>query len=317
MALVATLAGGLPSVYWPPLSDDMFRQSIQQAIAYQQEAIEQKTVDWLYVSGQPQRDVVGIFASGLGLEGDGNPYIVNRDIGYLRPITLDELRIAFESGGQPLKAHITGPTLIAEACKLSDTAPARYRDDSAYPRELTLDLARALAAEAEQIARAGLPIPFIQIDEPTLVYGADLDLAREAVALIVEPLQGSSIKTILHVCGDVGDIVEQLLDFPVDILNFELQHINEIEGLDASRLMSSYKQLALGIIPVNQDDVPSVLSLERDLFFAIERYGAEQIWGITPTCGQRMCELEKARERTARLAEVADRFGEILVRRRV
>jgi 5-methyltetrahydropteroyltriglutamate--homocysteine methyltransferase len=258
----------------------------------------------VYVSGQPQSDVVGIFAHGLGLVGTGNPYYVTQEITNSGPITLRELEIAAEAnGGQPLKAHITGPTLLAESCELTSDAPDGYRNDPAFPRQLTLDFARALAEEARFLtSAAGLPIKYLQIDEPTLSYGADLDLARDAVAIIAE---ASSAPTILHVCGDIADIMEDLLKMPVDILNLEQQYLNEIPWLDSRRLAESDKLLALGCVPVNRSDIPSVPALERELFFAVERYGKEHIWGLTPNCGLRMSTPDKARERLQRIAEIA------------
>lgn len=309
--MIATTVGSFPPLRRPSLNNEEMRPSIEQAIRYQQQAFQGKSVEWIYVSGQPQRDVVGIFAHGLHLSGSGNPYIVNEAISYRDPITIEELRTTAKVIGTKkpaLKAHITGPILIAESCELGAKAPERYRDDPDPPRKLTLDLAEALAQEVEQIVNSELHIPYIQIDEPTLVYGADLELARTAIDIIVRPAPKDKIETLLHVCGDVGGIMDKLLDFPIDILSIELRYLNEIDWLDSRRLAESGKRLALGIIPVNQDEVPSVLSLERELFFASERYGAEHIWGITPSCGQRMSTLDQACERIERLAEVAERY---------
>jgi 5-methyltetrahydropteroyltriglutamate--homocysteine methyltransferase len=311
MTLFATLVGSYPPVrrFPPALDDEEVKQSIRDAVARQQEVLQDGSVRWLFVSGQPQRDVVGIFAAGLGLGGTGNPYIVEQDITYHGPITYDELEITAQACDYAqIKAHVTGPTLIAESCEVLPSAPARYREADA-PRLLTLDLARALAEEARHILNFKLPVAYLQIDEPTLVYGANLTLAREALEILVQPVRGSQIQTILHVCGDVGDIMQDLLEFPVDVLNVELRHINEIGWLDRRRMADSGKKLALGCIAVNRDDTPSILALERDLFFARERYGAEHIWGITPSCGLRMSTKDKAYERLQRLAEVAEQVS--------
>lgn len=311
--MIATVVGSFPPLQRPFLKNEEMRPSIERAILCQQDAIKGKSVEWIYVSGQPQRDVVGIFAHGLHLSGSGNPYIVNEVVRYRGPITIQELEIATKVIGTEkpaLKAHITGPMLIAESCELGSTAPERYRDNLERPRQLILDLAQALAREVEQIVNSGLPIPYIQLDEPTLVYGADVALARTAIDIIVRPIPKGKVETILHVCGDVGDIMDKLLAFPVDILSVELRYLNEIDWLDSRWLAGSGKKLALGIIPVNQDELPSALSLERELFFASERYGAEHIWGITPSCGQRMSTYEHARERIELLSKVVNRYQE-------
>jgi 5-methyltetrahydropteroyltriglutamate--homocysteine methyltransferase len=306
MPLITTLIGSYPPVRLPlpPLSEGEIIASIRNAVHQQQEAVKDKPIDWLFVSGQPQSDVVGIFAHGLGLSGEGLPYNVNQEIKHLKPITLHELVIAADTvPGKPLKAHITGPTLMAESSHLTNQSPSHYRDNTAIPRQLTLDIAHALAEEAKALTKpSGIPVAYLQIDEPTLVYGANLDLAREAIEYI---RLASAVPTILHVCGDVGDIMEKLLEMPVDILSLEYQYLRELTWLNASRLSESGKKIALGCISVNRDDIPSVRWLKRELYFAIERYGLENIWGISPNCGMRMSDPSLARARMDRLVEVA------------
>jgi len=309
MPLIISLPGSYPPVRLspPPLTEEEVEESIRRAIAHQQEAIRDAPIEWLFVDGQPRSDIVGIFAPSLGLSGVGLPYQVTQEIRHTKPITLRDLEIAAEAAnGRPLKAHITGPTLMAESCELTADAPARYREDPEPPRRLTLDLAHALAEEARQIVNApGLSVTHLQVDEPTLVYGADLSLAGEALGIITQVAREAGLPTILHVCGDIGDIMEDLLKMPVDILNVEGSHLREVHWLDADCLARSGKKLAIGCIPVNVEEIPSVRWLERELLFATERYGVEHIWGITTECGLRMSDLELAQARLYRLVEVA------------
>ena len=309
MSLTVSLTGSYSPVRLPPppLTDKEVEESIRNAVNQQQQAIGNTSVRWLFVDGQPRSDIVGIFAHGLGLFGEGLPYSVTQEIRHIRPITLRDLEIAAKAAdGQPLKAHITGPTLMAESCELTPDALPRYRNDPEFPRQLTLDLARALAEEARLLIRApDLSVTHLQIDEPTLVYGADLKLASEAIEIIAQVARAAGIPTILHVCGDVGDIMEDLLDVPVDILNVKGRHLRALPWLNADRLAQSGKELAIGCIRVDVDEIPSVRWLERELLFAAERYGMENIWGITPECGLRMSDPQLARARLDRLVEVA------------
>lgn len=306
MPLIVTLTGSYPPVRLAPplLSDSEIEQSIHSAIRAQRAAVKDRPIQWVVVSGQPQNDIVGIYAPGMGLAGTALPYQVTQEIKYTEPITLRELEIAAEviDGQQPLKAHITDPSLMAESCKLTTSAPSHYRDD---PRQLTLDFAHALAEEAHLLTHTpNLGIRYLQIDAPTLAYGADLDLAHKGIEIVTSAV-ASGVQTILHVCGDVSKIMEILLEMPVDILNVENQHLNGLAWLNANRLKSSNKKFALGCIPVNVDDIPSVRWLERELLFAVERYGVQNIWGITPNCGLRFSDPDKAQQRLDRLAEVA------------
>lgn len=309
--LISTTIGSYPPTPFEPgsgsLSDLEVEKLIRRAIADQKAAAQKyDDVSWLYVDGQPRSDVVGIFAHGVGLKGDRKPYQVSQEIEYRGPITLSDLRIAAEAAeGGRLKAHITGPTLMAESCELTASAP--YRD----PRELTLALARALAEEARLLTTSGLAIDYLQIDEPTLVYGADLELARDAVKIIA---QASEVPVILHVCGDVGDpeILDALLDMPVHILSVEGQHLRDLASLDSDLLKRKDKRLALGCMPVNTNTLPNARWLERELLFAIERYGIDNLWGITPDCGLRWSDLEVAQKRLELLAEAVHTIASLL-----
>ena len=99
--------------------------------------------------------------------------------------------------------------------------------------------------------------------------------------------------------------MEDLLDMPVDVLNAKGRHLRALPWLNADRLAQSAKKLAIGCIRVDVDEVPSARWLERELLFAAERYGAENIWGITSECGLRMSDPQLARARLDRLVEVA------------
>jgi methionine synthase II (cobalamin-independent) len=310
MSLWATLTGSYPPVQPPPaaLTDAEFQQSIRRAIQDQLTACQDKPIRWLFVSGQPQGDIVGIFARGLKLGGRGLPYKVTEEIRYKEPITLREVEVAADaSNGGPLKVHISDPALMAESCVLSDSAPARYRDN---PRELALDFARAFAEEARLLtSTAQLGITHLQIDAPTIAYGTDLDLVSESIKIIRQATD-PQVKIVLHACGNLIKVFQRLLEIKeVDILNIEYQHLREIEWLDAKQLEDNHKQLALGCMPVNEDDIPTARWLERELFFAIERYRAKNIWGITPNCGLRSSDLSIARARLERLVEVATRIA--------
>lgn len=308
MGFMASLTGTYPPTNFPPppLSDRDVRESIHRAVQHQRKAVGDTGVEWLFVDGQPRSDIVGIFAAGCGLEGSSLPYQVVRPVEYLGPITLGDLQIAAqEAPDQPFKAHITGPTLMAESCAIAPEMLDLYGDDPRSPHQLTLDLAHALAQEVQALLSApGLSITHVQIDEPTLVYGANLELASKAVGVVAQAARDVGVPVILHVCGDVGDIMTDLLEMPVDILNLVDTYLNALPWLDADALSENKKKLAIGCIPVDTEDIPSARWLVRELSFALERYGSENIWGITPHCGLRMSDLDLAQKRMDRLVEV-------------
>jgi methionine synthase II (cobalamin-independent) len=300
------------------LSDREVGESIQRAIQDQFAAIQDLDVEWLFVNGQPRSDIVSIFAAGCGLTGSYLPYQVTQKVRHNGPIIVRDIEVAARAtGGRPLKAHITGPTLIAESCDVIPGTPAYDLYAPPSLRQLTLDLARALAEEARSLFDTpGLPLTHLQIDEPTLVHGADLALSGEAIGIISEVARARSIPVILHVCGDISDIMLDLLQMPVDILNLVDVYLNAVPWLDADMLADHDKRLAIGCIPVDREELPSTRWLVRELAFAMERYGAENVWGLSPYCGLRQCDSGLAQRRMKRLAEVTadinDRFGWLL-----
>jgi methionine synthase II (cobalamin-independent) len=189
----------------------------------------------------------------------------------------------------------------------ADDIPSIYRDKAGF-RQLTLDVAHALAKEARAIAGRAeeLNVQYLQIDEPSLAFGADLGLACEAVGIVTEAWkQAGGGETILHVCGDVGNIIPELAQMPVDIFNLENVHLREVNAEARQALKDSGKKLALGVIAVNQADVPSPKRVARELAYAWEDYGSDRVWGITPNCGLRLSEEPLAIRRMNCLAEAA------------
>ncbi len=259
------------------------------------------------VDGQMRSDIVGIFARQVGLEGNGLPYRVRAKIGRLqKSITLSDIRIAATAAsGHPIKAHITGPTVISESCVEDDGTPDFYRQSVGF-RQLTLDIATALGDEARFLAEQSqeLNIQYLQIDEPSLVYGADLGLARDAIGVVAQSWRaGGGGEVILHVCGDIRDILSDLIAMPVDILNLENVHLREADENALQLLRGSDKKLALGVIRVNTDKIPTPQHVAQEMLFASDRYGAERLWGITPNCGLRLSTTNLAVQRMKSLVE--------------
>jgi methionine synthase II (cobalamin-independent) len=264
----------------------------------------------VFVDGQLRSDIVGIFARRIGLTGSGLPYHVNSAIGDLsESVILPDLRIASKySSGHILKAHITGPTVMAENCEVDVDSPDIYKGETGF-KTLVLDIAEALAKEARFIAneREKLGIGYLQIDEPSLAFGADLDLANQAIKIVTDSWRNAGGgPIILHVCGDYGEIFLDLLKLPVDILNLEIEHLDELTDSQIDALKSTGKQLSFGVIPVNTDYIPTAEKVARDVLYAIDRCGVDLIWGITPVCGMRLSKPELVRKRMNTLAQAVN-----------
>lgn len=296
MPILATITGS-----YPPISSDQTEISIEFAVKSQIEA----GIDVL-VDGQVRSDLLSIFAGHLGLEGRTFPYHFEKILVPQQSITLHDLQIASQTaGGLPLKAHLAGPTILAQSCLVSEAASSRYAGTMGF-RRLTLDIARSLSKEARFLATEGqhLNISYLQIDEPSLIFGADIALATEALEIISTAWKVSGGKqVILHVCGDYGSIFSELLKMPADILSVEIEHLRELSEEQINLLRSSAKKLALGVIPVNTNYVPSPARIAQEVLYVGSRCGTDLIWGITPVCGMRLSSPELAYARMVALVQ--------------
>jgi len=289
MALKTSTTGSWPPIYNPdkpirhlPIEeqDRIVRESIERAIRDQIEL----GIDIL-VDGQVRDDIVSLFALKLrGYEGRTLPY---RAVDCIRPadgpITVQDYLYARNlAGDRPLKAHITGPMTLARAMLVDPESPYESRND---PR-LVRDLAEALGQEARYLVEAGAEI--VQIDEPALADGVDLDLAFEAMERIIEI--GEIPFPALHICKNVTHILDDVLTrSAVKMVSMEGQWLRRRELSDINRdyLSRCGKQIGLGCIKVRDYSIDRLTLVQNFLDLMTDRLGEEYIWAAMPNCGLR------------------------------
>lgn len=239
--------------------------------------------------GQVGGDMISIIAGYLpGVKGQE---ITGKISPSQKPITLQGVKYAL-SRHPKVKGIITGPTTIAHGLKVRTPL---YRDR----KEVIFDLAVALAAEAMALEKAGVTI--IQIDEPILSTGAaDLHIAREAIETITSVV---STPTCMHVCGDLGSAIDDILTFPVDILDFEFannpQNLELFSGKDLKG-----RKLGYGVVDSASTDIESVDIIQSRIEKGIEVFGAEPLL-IDPDCGLRMHSRETAYKKLDHMVRAA------------
>jgi 5-methyltetrahydropteroyltriglutamate--homocysteine methyltransferase len=282
--------------------DVLVRKSIERALKDQMEL----GIDIL-VDGQARDDIVSLFCKHIpGFSGNTLPYRVVKPIRPSeQPITLSDYLYARElANGKALKAHITGPMTVAKG---SDVGPESGYSGKTDPK-LIMDIAEALGMEARSLVDAGAEM--VQIDEPMLGDVRDLDMAVQAIKKILEI--GKIPFPALHVCGNVGGILHQLLDrAPVRAISMEgnwLRH-EELVDINNATLRSSGKQIGLGCISVSDYRVEKTRTVENFIDQMIQRLGEENIWAVTPNCGLRLMPVEKAKMKLQVMVAAARKFG--------
>ena len=305
MPLKTSSTGSWPPTYNPDvgirhLSTDeqerIVRESIERAIHDQIEL----GIDIL-VDGQVRGDIVSLFAQKLpGYAGETLPY---RAVGPIRPseepITVKDYLYAKElAGDRPLKAHITGPMTMARGTMVEAGSNYAGRNDP----QLVRDLARALGHEARFLVQSGAEV--VQIDEPVLADGVDLDLAFEAMREIIEI--GQIPFPALHVCGNVTRILKDVLSHSsVKMVSIEgdwLTH-RELDDIDHEYLARCGKQIGLGCIQVASYKIEKVTRVQSFLDEMIVKLGEENIWAAMPNCGLRPVPHKVAMEKLKVMVE--------------
>ena len=232
----------------------------------------------LISDGQVRGDMVGAFTSKL-------PGVRDQEvIGKIQPaaaaITVADTKFALTKFPK-VKGIITGPTTLAHGLHISTPM---YRNKE----ELALDLAAALVVEARSLEAAGVAI--LQIDEPILSTGiADIATARQAVEMI-----GSSVRIpiCMHVCGSLGNVLDEILKFNVHVLDFEFS--KNPDNLDIlSRRDLTGKMLGYGCVDSASEEVETVAEIKKRIQRGVDHFDPK-ILLIDPDCGLRMRSRESA-----------------------
>jgi len=273
--LATTVVGSYPVVKTGGIKSlfDPLAGAVETAVADQINA----GID-LISDGQVRGDMIGAFTSKL-------PGVREQEvIGKIQPasgaITAGDTKYALKQFPK-VKGIITGPSTLAHGLHISTPM---YRNKE----ELALDLAAALVVEARNLEATGVAL--LQIDEPILSTGiADLATAKQAVEMI-----GSSVRIpiCMHVCGNLGNVLDEILKFNVNVLDFEFS--KNPDNLDIlSRRDLAGKMLGYGCVDSSVEEVESVAEIKRRIQKGIDHFDPK-ILLIDPDCGMRMRSRESA-----------------------
>lgn len=185
---------------------------------------------------------------------------------------------------------LTGPYTLTKS-----SIDSFYHDE----KQLCFDFATALRHEAELLQKQ---VALISIDEPFFSN----ELPEYAKELLNTITAGLSCPTRLHVCGDVSEIIPQLVDMPVDILSHEFKASPFLFGV--FQQYPCMKQMCIGAVRSDDLRVESVEEIITHVQKASDVFG-EHVRQIAPDCGQRLLPNDIAFRKLQHLAIAGGRIN--------
>jgi 5-methyltetrahydropteroyltriglutamate--homocysteine methyltransferase len=284
--LATTVVGSYPVVKGSGITSlfDPLHSAVETAVSDQITA----GID-IISDGQVRGDMIQVFAGKLpGIRGQ-------EVIGKVQPptgsITTGDAKYALKKA--PLvKGIITGPSTLAHGLHISTPM---YRNKE----ELALDLAAALVVEARSLEAAGITL--LQIDEPIFsTSAADLAVGKQAVERITAAVR---VPSCMHVCGNLGNVIDDILKINVNVLDFEFSKNPANLSLFGSRDLSG-RMIGYGCVDSTTEAVESVAEIRKRIEQGVEVFGARALL-VDPDCGLRMRSRESAFWKLKNMAEAA------------
>ncbi|MFA7693987.1 MAG: methionine synthase [Methanoregula sp.] len=284
--LATTVVGSYPVVKGSGLKTlfDPLKSAVETAVSDQINA----GID-IISDGQVRGDMIQAFSGKL-------PGVKGQDVvGKIQPasgaITAADTKYA-RSKSPYVKGIITGPSSLAHGLHISTPM---YRNKE----ELALDLAAALAVEARYLEAAGVTL--LQIDEPIFSTGvADLAVGKQAVEIITGAV---TCPTCMHVCGGLGNVIDDVLKINVNVLDFEFSKNPDNLALFGAKDLAG-RMIGFGCIDSTSESVETVPEIKKRIEKGVEVFGAKTML-VDPDCGMRMRSREAAFWKLRNMAEAA------------
>jgi methionine synthase II (cobalamin-independent) len=182
---------------------------------------------------------------------------------------------------------LTGPFTLTKSC-----VDMYYNDE----KDLCFDLANILQKEAELLQEH---VDLISIDEPFFSVSYP-DYAKDIIKIVTKKV---NCKKRLHVCGNVTNIIPNLLDMPVDILSHEFKAqpnlINDFKNYSVS------KEICLGSVRSDKKRVEDTNEIKNHILKAIDVFDGK-ISQVSPDCGLRQIPRDYAFRKLKNLVKACD-----------
>ena len=211
---------------------------------------------------------------------------------YDNPITIEDQEYARSliPSDTELLGILTGPYTLSKSC-----VDFYYNNEE----ELAFDFAYAIQKEAQMLQKH---VDIISIDEP--FFSNDMpNYGRELIEIVTKDVFSP---TRLHVCGDVSEIISEIIEMPVDILSHEFkalpQLINIFDEYDFQQ------KICLGSVRSDNSRIESVEEIIEHVKRAIEVLG-NCIVQLSPDCGQRLLTRDVAFQKLKNLVKAGEEIN--------
>jgi len=213
-------------------------------------------------------------------------------IEYNGPITIDDQKYVRDiiPKDKEIKGIITGPYTLANSC-----IDLHYNNE----KKIAFDFAYALNKEAKILQNY---VDIISIDEPFFSNKMP-EYAKELIETVTKNLLSP---TTLHVCGDITNIITEIIEIPVDILSHEFKSRPQL--LDTFKEYSFSQDLCLGSVRSDDIKVESVEEITNHVKKAIDIFG-KKIIQISPDCGQRFLPRDIAFQKLKNLVKAGEKIN--------
>lgn len=240
--------------------------------------------------GQTRDPFLNIFYRKLeGCRIRERPEVIDK-IRFKEPITLDDQKYVRNiiPKNTKLIGLVAGPYTMSMSC--SDLF---YKDE----KEMAYDFAYALKEEVKALKQN---VDMISIDEPYFSVSMP-DYARDLIQIIVRDV---SLPIRLHSCGDISNIIPELLDLPIDILSHEFKATPKL--FDAFKEYNIKKKICLGSVRSDKNIVEPVDDIIKHIKKGIDVFG-DNIAQIAPDCGLRLQPRAIAFQKLKNLVEAGEK----------
>ena len=249
--------------------------------------------------GQPRGDMIEVFASripGIERRDDGAWEVVDTLDFPGSPIVAVDYAQARSLAARraEVKGIVTGPITLALSLRVAPEAPYNAPHDPT----LILRLAEIQGRELAALVAAGARVT--QVDEPLLPQALHGLVSLELASGALREFAATSNLPVLHTCGDVHDLANDLLLLNFAIYDIENTQTANAAAFDDEQLDFSGSKISAGCVNTANAEVETTDVIHERIRATMALIPPERLW-VSPDCGMRLLSRDVALEKLKRM----------------